>query len=107
MIKPTRRVQSQQSHPSHLNGYGPSRPEDLNATSRAPSDAVNDIGRTTGCHRCGTTTPGTKWRDFVPDHQRPNSVNPAGRSQVLYPHCLACSREQGLYIAHMMRRGTQ
>jgi len=57
--------------------------------------------------RCGATTPGTKSGDFVPDHQLPSSLNPAGEPQVLYPHCLACSREQGLYIANMNRRGSQ
>jgi RHS repeat-associated protein len=58
-------------------------------------DAINDIGRTKGCHTCGSTDPGTKSGNFVPDHQPPNALNPAGSPQGLYPHCIACSRTQG------------
>lgn len=58
-------------------------------------DAVNDIGIDTGCHTCGTKNPGTKGGNFVPDHQPPNSQNPDGGPQRLYPHCVGCSRTQG------------
>jgi RHS repeat-associated protein len=39
--------------------------------TRDERDRINDIGRETGCHTCGTTDPGTKSGDFVPDHQPP------------------------------------
>lgn len=55
---------------------------------------MNRIGADTGCHRCGATDPGTKSGNFVPDHQPPNAVNPAGGAQRLYPHCIQCSRER-------------
>jgi hypothetical protein len=55
---------------------------------------VNDIGNATGCHTCGAKSPGTK-ENWIPDHQPPNSQNPDGGPQRLYPHCLSCSRTQG------------
>jgi RHS repeat-associated protein len=55
---------------------------------------VNDIGNATGCHTCGAKSPGTK-ENWIPDHQPPNSQNPDGGPQRLYPHCLTCSRTQG------------
>ncbi len=63
--------------------------------TRGERNAVNEIGQRNGCHTCGTTDPGTKSGDFVPDHQPPNAVNPPGKPQRLYPHCLGCSRRQG------------
>ncbi|WAT15827.1 RHS repeat domain-containing protein [Xanthomonas fragariae] len=56
---------------------------------------VNEIGRETGCHTCGTTDPGTKGGNFIPDHQPPTKANPNGEPQRLYPQCLSCSRQQG------------
>lgn len=58
-------------------------------------EAVNEIGRETGCHTCGTKDPGTKSGNFVPDHQPPSATSPEGTPQRLYPHCLSCSRTQG------------
>ncbi len=69
---------------------GPGR--DFTAAERRQ---VNDIGRRTGCHTCGTKDPGTKSGDFVPDHQPPNALNRGGGPQQLLPHCLECSRRQG------------
>jgi RHS repeat-associated protein len=57
--------------------------------------AVNEQGRDTGCHTCGTTDPGTKSGNFVPDHQPPSALNPSGADQRLYPQCIQCSRTQG------------
>jgi RHS repeat-associated protein len=57
--------------------------------------AVNAEGAEKGCHTCGTTDPGTKSGNFVPDHQPPTALNPAGGAQTLYPQCLSCSRTQG------------
>jgi hypothetical protein len=47
--------------------------------------------------------PGTKSGDAVPDHQPPLSQSDGPYR--LYPHCLACSKEQGLFIANQIRRG--
>jgi len=58
-------------------------------------DAINEQGRDTGCHTCGSTDPGTKSGNFVPDHQPPSALNTTGASQTLYPHCLGCSQTQG------------
>ena len=58
-------------------------------------DKVNEQGRDTGCHTCGTTDPGTKSGNFVPDHQPPSALNDAGAAQRLYPQCIGCSRTQG------------
>jgi RHS repeat-associated protein len=63
--------------------------------TRGERDRLNEIGRETGCHTCGTKTPGTKSGDFVPDHQPPNSLNPTGADQRLFPQCINCSRVQG------------
>jgi len=58
-------------------------------------DAINAQGRDTGCHTCGSTDPGTKSGNFIPDHQPPSALNTSGASQTLYPHCLGCSQTQG------------
>ncbi len=55
----------------------------------------NRIGRKFGCHTCGTKDPGTPNGNFIGDHQHPNALNPLGRAQRIYPHCLACSMAQG------------
>jgi len=56
---------------------------------------INEIGNTTGCHTCGSTDPGTRSGNFVPDHQPPSATNTTGKPQRLYPQCLPCSRKQG------------
>lgn len=59
--------------------------------------AINEIGV---CHTCGTTDPGTRSGNFIPDHQMPNALNPPGRAQRLFPHCLSCSLRQGGWISN-------
>ncbi len=49
---------------------------DFTAQERAK---INDIGKTSGCHSCGTTNPGTKSGNFVP---APNRLATAGFRQV-------------------------
>jgi len=66
--------------------------------------SINQIGRRTGCHSCGTTTPGTKSGNFVPDHQPVSSLNKADAGQRLYPQCIDCSRKQGLEAARELRK---
>jgi hypothetical protein len=74
---------------------GPGR--DFTTEERA---AIDRFGYSTGCHTCGKRNPGTVWGHFVPDHQPPTGRNPMGRPQRLYPHCVGCSRDQGLWISH-------
>lgn len=69
----------------------------------AEREAIDDIGARTGCHTCGTRSPGTKSGHFVPDHQPPSSLL-GGESQRLFPQCIFCSRDQGLAIARMRRQ---
>lgn len=71
------------------------------ATERA---TINRIGKETGCHTCGVKDPGTKSGNFVPDHQPVSSLNKAGAPQRLYPHCINCSRKQGLESANEVRK---
>jgi RHS repeat-associated protein len=66
---------------------------------------INRIGSTSGCHTCGTTNPGTKSGNFIPDHQPPSALAREGQSQRLYPHCINCSREQGLELARRLQTG--
>lgn len=73
---------------------GPER--DFKAEER---EKIDDIGRRTGCHTCGSKLPGTVTGHFVPDHQPPNALNASGGPQRLYPHCLNCSKQQGLDVA--------
>jgi hypothetical protein len=61
---------------------------------------INRIGYETGCHTCGIKEPGTVFHNFVPDHQPPNALNTHGRTQRLFPHCITCSSNQGLWILH-------
>ena len=67
-------------------------------------EAIDRIGRTTGCHTCGTTDPGTKSGHFVPDHQPPSQLNFDNQPQRLYPHCIHCSRKQGGEVTEYLRK---
>lgn len=60
--------------------------------TRSEQNEVNRIGQTWGCHRCGSTNPGTRSRDYVGDHQTPSALGTPTR---IYPHCLGCSHSQG------------
>lgn len=78
----------------HAGDSIPARGPERDFTGEERED-VNEIGRETGCHTCGTKEPGTKSGNFVPDHQPPSKANPSGAPQRLYPQCLSCSRQQG------------
>jgi hypothetical protein len=78
---------------------GPGR----NITAEQRAD-LNRIGRLTGCHTCGSLDPGTRSGNFVCDHQYPNALNPTGRPQLGYPHCIACSASQGGNVSALSRR---
>ena len=78
--------------------------------SAAEQRAVNALGDAHGCWTpgCGARVPGTKARpgrpqgNWVGDHQLPNSLTAPGARQFLVPHCVGCSREQGLFLARMV-----
>jgi RHS repeat-associated protein len=74
--------------------------QNFNSSERA---SINGIGSNTGCHTCGSTAPGTKSGNFVPDHQPVSSLNSTNAPQRLYPQCLSCSKQQGLDAAREIR----
>lgn len=86
---------------------GPHAGESIPARSPAQTftagerSQINKIGSNTGCHTCGKQAAGTKSGNFVPDHQPVSSITPPGTPQRLYPHCIGCSREQGLAAARL------
>lgn len=68
--------------------------------TKKEQDEINDIGDKHGCHSCGAESPGTKSGNWVGDHQPPSKLNPEGKAQRLYPHCLRCSKSQGGQVRH-------
>jgi hypothetical protein len=73
--------------------------------TQAERDALNPIGERFGCHSCGARSPGTKSGNWIGDHQPVSRTVPPGTPQRLFPHCQACSNEQGLWIINLLRRG--
>ena len=65
---------------------------------------INEIGSISGCHTCGSISPGSISGNYVPDHQYPTALNPHGRAQRLYPQCLTCSLRQGGWISTRIPR---
>ncbi|NLD47267.1 MAG: RHS repeat protein, partial [Clostridiaceae bacterium] len=80
----------------------PARGKGRDFTS-AEREKINQIGKDTGCHTCGSTDPGTKSGNFIPDHQPPSATVPDGTPQQLYPHCKGCSASQGGTLSQMKR----
>ena len=68
---------------------------------------IDEIGRKTGCHTCGTKDPGTSSGHFIPDHQPPSALVVDGQPQRLYPHCLDCMHRQGGEVLQELRRRQQ
>ena len=64
---------------------------------------VNRDGYNYGCHTCGTRTPGTSNKRFIPDHQPPRSYKKSPMN--VYPHCGACSSRQGGFLSYLRRFG--
>ena len=65
---------------------------------------IDRIGTRSGCHSCGTKTPGTKSGHLVIDHQPPNALASPTEPQRLFPQCRTCSARQGAEIMKTMRR---
>jgi RHS repeat-associated protein len=61
----------------HAGNGTPARSGDRDFTP-GERGSVNAEGAAKGCHTCGTTDPGTKNGNFIPDHQPPTALNPAG-----------------------------
>jgi hypothetical protein len=64
----------------------------------AERQELNRFGQTYGCHTCGARDPGNPSGNYFADHQLPNSWNPLGWSQRLYPQCQSCSARQGSWL---------
>jgi RHS repeat-associated protein len=62
-------------------------------------NTINEIGLRSGCQTCGTTNPGTRSGNFIPDHQPPNALNLTNGLQRLFPHCNTCSHRQAGEVA--------
>lgn len=71
---------------------------------RSEQRELDNIGRKRGCHRCGSTNPGTKGGSFIGDHQVPKSMGAPTR---IYPHCARCSASQGGLIGAYRRRNSE
>jgi RHS repeat-associated protein len=80
----------------------PARDASRNFTTEE-RELINTEGRDAGCHTCGTKEPGTKSGNFVPDHQPVSALNSNNAKQKLYPHCINCSRKQGLDTANFLK----
>jgi hypothetical protein len=93
-------------------GLSPGRYAVVSQPARGPGRNWTDeeirqndrIGRTYGCHTCGTREPGTSNGLFRLDHQLPNAINPSGQPQHVYPHCAACSYRQGGVVSNLRRK---
>ncbi len=88
---------------------GPSAAESIPARgptrkfTAAERSKINEIGRTQGCHTCGTQNPNTSSGNFIPDHQPPNALATPGEAQRLFPHCKNCSVRQGGEVSVIKR----
>lgn len=88
-------------------GPGPFAKEWITAPSssrrltKSEQAEINRIGKTFGCHRCGTTKSGYRSGNFVGDHQKPWSVDTPTR---MYPHFAGCSASQGGLLSRYRER---
>ncbi|MBK7634670.1 MAG: hypothetical protein IPJ13_10515 [Saprospiraceae bacterium] len=71
--------------------------------NKSQRQEINRIGNETGCHTCGSTDPGTKSGNFVPDHQPIGVLNPNNKSFDLFPHCINCSKSQGGTVSQIVK----
>ena len=82
-------------------GAGPYAGEPIPAGAQGPKATAAQRRRVQadfekyGCHDCGTFDAGTKSGNAIPYHQKPTALVQPGEQQYFYPHCLACSLEQG------------
>lgn len=77
----------------------PARSTSRNFTKRE-IEAINAIGRATGCHTCGAKESGSASGNFFKDHQLPTARGGLGQPQRIYPQCQNCSGRQGAWISN-------
>jgi YD repeat-containing protein len=103
--EPTDEPEPETSLPSGI-GVGPyaggSVPIGPGPPTREQQKKINELGRTHGCHNCGTKDPKTKSGNFIADHQPPSSLKQPNQNQDGYPHCKSCSDTQGGLIRGFM-----
>ncbi|MGX1367625.1 hypothetical protein RKD19_002984 [Streptomyces canus] len=63
---------------------------------------VNEFGDRNGCASCGATDSGYKDGHWTGDHNPPNKIAPNG-PWTLYPHCKACSKQQGGIVRSLLK----
>ena len=64
-------------------------------------EKINEIGKKSGCHTCGTDDPETDSGNWVLDHQPPSALIRPGQPQRLYPQCVNCMRLQGGWTRYL------
>jgi hypothetical protein len=63
---------------------------------------VNEYGDRNGCAACGADESGYSDGHWTGDHNPPNKLAPEG-PWTLYPHCKACSRQQGGIVRTLIK----
>ncbi|MDQ1008820.1 RHS repeat-associated protein [Streptomyces sp. V4I23] len=63
---------------------------------------MNEFGDRNGCASCGATKSGYKDGHWTGDHNPPNKLAPNG-PWTLYPHCKACSKQQGGIVRTLLK----
>lgn len=64
-------------------------------------DMINDLGDEFGCSTCGAVNSGLPSGNWIPDHQPPTALVPAGTPQTAFPHCVVCARKQGGVVSQI------
>ncbi|MFD3542997.1 ricin-type beta-trefoil lectin domain protein [Streptomyces sp. NPDC058662] len=63
---------------------------------------MNEFGDRNGCASCGAAQSGYKDGHWTGDHNPPNKLAPNG-PWTLYPHCKACSKQQGGIVRTLLK----
>ncbi|MFD7446442.1 LamG-like jellyroll fold domain-containing protein [Streptomyces sp. NPDC059909] len=63
---------------------------------------INEFGDRNGCAACGAAKSGYKDEHWTGDHNPPNKLAPNG-PWTLYPHCKACSKQQGGIVRTLLK----
>ncbi|MGW2826594.1 Hint domain-containing protein [Streptomyces sp. NPDC001443] len=63
---------------------------------------MNEFGDRNGCASCGAAESGYKDGHWTGDHNPPNKLAPNG-PWTLYPHCKACSKQQGGIVRTLLK----
>ncbi|MGW3288239.1 RHS repeat-associated core domain-containing protein [Streptomyces sp. NPDC001002] len=63
---------------------------------------MNEFGDRNGCASCGAAESGYKDGHWTGDHNPPNKLSTSG-PWTLYPHCKACSKQQGGIVRTLLK----